>query len=368
METNSWDLKRRALSGIPARWGCFMVVHLALLAIALLQSAYGADIHVNAGYAGGNSDGSAERPFVSIAAGLSACQTGDTVLVAEGVYGERDLLVPAGVTVEGEGMDVVTVGATGANSIFELYGTLSDMTISHGSYDGTRCYGTSAEIRSCRITAGGRNGIYVVDSGVVFTVMDCQITSNGSRGVYVGANNVVASVSNSDISHNSNDGIRWDSGSTASMAITNCVIWHNGNDGIDCSSNSTNVSVTECDVAYNTAYGMYLNVGGSNSVSIERSVVHHNNGWGMHLLVGVINVLHCIVYANGGGGVYVVNDVPSFRIGSSLIYDNRGTAGIYCRANSSRMNATLANVTCTSNQASYGVYFTADSGRIGTFE
>jgi hypothetical protein len=75
----------------------------------------GATVHVDASYAGGSSDGSAQRPWSSIGAAVAAAAPGALIAIAAGSYVE-DVLVEAPLRLVGVCPDLVELVATGAAS------------------------------------------------------------------------------------------------------------------------------------------------------------------------------------------------------------------------------------------------------------
>jgi len=69
-------------------------------------------IHVDGSYAGGDADGSADKPWPTIAEGVAAAVSGQTVAIADGTY-EEDVLIEASLTLVGRCPEAVTIRGMG---------------------------------------------------------------------------------------------------------------------------------------------------------------------------------------------------------------------------------------------------------------
>src|SRR5690606_23877341 len=70
------------------------------------------DVWVWAGYAGGGSDGSEQRPFADLQAGLNAVSPGGTVHVRAGAYESHDFAITKPLVLSGEGVGAVVIETT----------------------------------------------------------------------------------------------------------------------------------------------------------------------------------------------------------------------------------------------------------------
>lgn len=117
-------------------------------------------------------------------AAINAAVTGDTVLIAPGVYFENLTISSKVLTVIGAGWDLVTIDAGANNSL--LVGTNAGGTVSEGldllttgqTFAATQLTSDSSTIRRCRIRGG--NGTFSLNAGRRYFVEDCVITSSAN--------------------------------------------------------------------------------------------------------------------------------------------------------------------------------------------
>jgi len=115
-----------------------------------------------------------DKPFLTIAAAISASAAGDTIMIRPGTYAEWGITVPANRTVRGEGSwQTVTVGSTAATSdVFTIATdvTITDLTIqlATAAHDGISFTGVAAT------DTGGIYNLRFLGDGV----------SGAARGIY----------------------------------------------------------------------------------------------------------------------------------------------------------------------------------------
>ena len=133
-------------------------------------------VYVDAAYSGGDNDGSAAKPYVTITQGLGASVSGDKVLVYEGVYPEH-FTVQSGISVVGVNRGRVIVQGTAGYTVVTLYGALENITIrgpaKHGVYTyGSLCSLESVSIKECE------TGVFAHKSSSIFYATNCAFYGN----------------------------------------------------------------------------------------------------------------------------------------------------------------------------------------------
>lgn len=250
-----------------------------------------------------------EGGYATIQEAIDAASSGDTVLVADGVYkglGNRNLDFRGKAIVvrseKGPGHTIIDCEGEARGFYFHSWekrtSVVFGFTITHGygKYQGgggIYCYGSSPTINDCRITEctaklkGG--GVYCsASSSPVF--VDCTISNNSSEkggGMYV---------------------------SLSSPSLTRCVIsnnWTTGvGGGIYCFLSP--MTLDRCTVSGNAAQsaggGIYCNASNptvtASTISANRA---NSKGGGIYCLSASPELTNCVITENGAGlgaGIY----------------------------------------------------------------
>jgi hypothetical protein len=190
--------------------------------------------------------------YATIAEGLDAAGTGDTVLVAAGTYHENGLWMKSGVVIKGAGIDQSIVD--GDNNDYVFWGAdqaiLEGFTITNADHYGVFCWSSNPIISNNKITNCDQ-GIAVADHAII---RDNIIANNSSYGIFCGdpgspqitrnliVNSLYGMVSvgaeiiayHNTIDNNSWQGFhvqKWDT-SLVVVAVTNNILTNNGNYGV----------------------------------------------------------------------------------------------------------------------------------------
>jgi parallel beta-helix repeat protein len=257
--------------------------------------------------AGGGTSG---EPFCTIGAAAAKAIAGDTVIVAEGSYGENVTVANSGTS----SAPIVFTVAPGA-TVFVTGGT-------HG------------------FTVSGKSWI-TIDGFEVGDTIDDAISVSSSSHVTVRGNH--ASFAGSPSPGKIANGIRFSGVSDSS--IEDNVADHNTNFGIFLTGGSTRVTVTRNVVSQNarqyTRAAAGIDLYGSDDNLISFNVAHDNEDSGIELRAGSSGnlVVGNVAYGNGDHGIDVTA-APSQRIISNTVYENV-TSGINVEGGST--GTTIAN-------------------------
>ncbi len=269
-----------------------------------------------------------------IQSGINAASSGDTVLIADGIYtgsGNRDLdFQGKDITVMSEnGPDACIIDCeySGRGFYFHSFenedSILQGITIRHGSADqggGIYCSDAAPVIINCVFTEnsaftqswGGGGGLFCWQESSI-QVIDCTITSNSAEmeggGIYFHSDwGHPPSLINCDISSNVSG---WSGGGMSDSGhsnVENCDFSDNHTvlfgGGIDI--DSCNTTVVDCRFYGNTA----------------------SEGGGIYVINAGPDIMDCDIfnnYADSGGGVY--SDVAADEYENCTIWNNNATDG-----------------------------------------
>jgi parallel beta-helix repeat protein len=322
---------------------CIFVVSLILYSTI----AFGATLLVPADYS-------------TIQAGINAAMTGDTVLVADGIYmgnGNKNLEFRGkAITVQSEsgpGNCIIDLENIGRGFFFHSGegqdSLLSGFTIKNSkvAYNAIDCVNSSSPtITNCIITGNGGAGIECNDNSSP-TITNCIITGNGF-GVNL-YNSSSPTITNCIITGNGGSGIFC--GDNSSPTITNCIISNNTADyggGIHCYNASP--TITDSTITGNaTVYTGAIHGAGNSSLTITNCSITDNTGGGIASYDSSLTITNCSITDNTGWGINCYNS-PSLTISDSMIARN-SQRGIQV-ANSS--SASITNCTITGNTTEWG--------------
>jgi len=276
--------------------------------------------------------GSAATPFKTIGRGNSACQTGDTVIVGDGIYsgiGNTHLTISSTITLQSaNGPTRTTIDCTGANGALTIAtgSTLAPVvvtgfTFQHnpGSLSAVTLTGATASITNCTFlknTSGVNGGAITTDDNSSLTVTGSKFSLN--RGPSGGAIYGLGSMTCQSCRFVDNQAIQGAATFTASPTkLTNCTFDGNQSDGDGGAVMSFNgLTVDSCTFTNNTAEA---HVGGAlclvtGDATIVRSTVSNNHalaGAGIDLNAAMLTTLiqNCILTGNvasdSGGAIFV---------------------------------------------------------------
>lgn len=117
------------------------------------------DVWVWAGYAGGDSDGSEQRPFTDLQDGLDAVSEGGTVHVRAGTYLGHDFSITKPLALSGEGVGAVVIETTSTGYGLEV--TADDVTLRGFTLQGPGLAAGNYGIKA--FLEGGLDGLVIED-------------------------------------------------------------------------------------------------------------------------------------------------------------------------------------------------------------
>lgn len=354
------------------------------------------DIFVDKGYPSplhpdcADRTGTGDDPYCTIQDGIDAAETGEIVLVAEGIYCENINFNGKAITVQSQnGPETTIIDGSLNGSVVTFTGgdssILDGFTIANGS-------GTDRE--SNGFTSGG--GVYCDASSP--TLNNCVISNNLATerggGIYCG-NNSSLSIKKCTISSNNSGeygGGIW--GYTSDITIENTYITNNSAiSGIGISHIYGSLIIDNCTISNNNSNTTYGYGGGiicsTSSATITNCTINNNSvsfGGGIDYTESHVDIADCTINnnsaSNGGGGVLcykssgsitnckISNNSTSGRGGGLLFLDNGNRpsmsnciisgnsadqgGGIHCAVSS-----TITNCIISGNLANNGggIYF-----------
>jgi predicted outer membrane repeat protein len=240
-------------------------------------------------------DGSADSPFATLLHGLALAAAGDTVQLAPGIYPEHDVVLKAGVLINGVPDDpmAVVIDAQQAGRVFRAFAvdstaSICGVTITGGRADfgaGLFCTDSGAPLlRSCMLSGNTAT----IDGGAVrcnrsaAIFRNCTFTGNSATGhggalyFYDDSDAILDSCTIADNSAANGGGLRCN---TSSLQLTACVITGN---------------------AAHLGGGVYLYNG---SAAILQSCTVAGNaaseyGGGLRCLESTVSLARCIIFGN----------------------------------------------------------------------
>ncbi len=275
----------------------------------------------------------------TIQAGINGASTGDTVLLAAGIYsgdGNRDLNF--------DGKDIVLMSESGpevtiidcqGDTLDEHYGVLlengEDTTATIEGITVTNSYVTawrsgavwirdaSATVRNCIITDNYGKGIYhdfALDR--TFRLYYSKITNNSGTGVWSEAWTTV--VSRCEISRNGQYGMNWSSWNK--LELSDCLFEGNANDGLFIWTDAPDFHVYNCTFVGNGTgmhYDWNFPKSGSKGATapsatsvVENCLFAFNANYGLHSSLFPYDVnVYCNDAFGNGSADYLINDPPN---------------------------------------------------------
>ena len=260
---------------------------------------------------------------MTIQEGIDLAETGDTVLVADGIYrGAGNVNIDfkgKKITVKSEnGPEATVIDCESTPNtrgfIFQNEEThdsvLDGFTIKNGIHElggGVYCDAASPMVMNCTISwntavaanfhAQGGGGIYCFNSDAI--ILKCTITNNTAESTFGGGVFFDGEWMRNDVILKE---------TTAEPSLLNCTISDNNGDGVFC-FNVVNPRIQDCKISQNSGSGIDYNF----------------------LLRAQHPVINCLIEQNTDGGV-VCSDSSVLNIKDSVIKQNirRTGGGIYC--------------------------------------
>ena len=329
-------------------------------------------LHVDASYSGGSSDGSASKPYTTIAQALKLAGTGGQVAVAAGTYNES-LTLYTGVTLEGRCPELVKIkgSASGAAaiSINASGARLRGLTIS-GPAKGVMVVSAKAELLQVVVSNCAKPGVDLQSSQV--TIKDSLIEHNTIIGVWVRPGSVATverSVVRNTWAQNNSFGFAFQVGSTgdsssapAELQLSDSLLSGNRQTAVllisakavikrslikdtqptDAYSgtgvyatidpkrkNSSTLQMEDCVVAANSTFGVAVF---SSTATLSRTVIRDtigklaNTGYGVFAGTyggttrpATVSLKSCAVARNRDTGIYVLGS--DLTLSRSVVHD-----------------------------------------------
>ena len=277
-------------------------------------------IFVNQSYAGGSSDGSQTKPFLTIAAALYNATAGDHIAVSSGTYKEN-ISVERKVTLEGRCAEKVTIagGSSGATVVMTKWASgavLRGVTIS-GAGVGLHVDGVTVTVERVAVRGCEGRGIEV-DNGGDLALRDSVVA--GSREVGVMLSSAKATLERTVV----RDSRELASNKQAGLGLSADV--QAGKNQM------SELTLRDCLVTRNRTLGIYLS---SSRAKVERSVIR--------------DTIEQASDSNFGGGIEAriqagKTQMSKLELQDSLVTDNRNV-GIYLSGSSATLDRSVVRGT-----------------------
>jgi len=252
--------------------------------------------HVDGSYAGGNSDGTADRPWATIQEAVTAAEAGAIVAVAAGAYTGPIDFEQKTVRLWGRCPDLVEVSAP-SGDVVTLSGDGSEVhTLAvTGGLTGVRVVGQGALVDRLWIQGGGQAGMQLLSTG---TVQGTLIEQGPAHGVFVSG--ATATMTDSVIRGYQHRGISIEnSGATPAVVTLEALVFEQNHESALWVQGS-DVTVERCvmrdtqmgGAGYRSGSGIYAqfstSLGAPANVTVNQSVFERNSFigidvWGANL-------------------------------------------------------------------------------------
>ncbi len=247
---------------------CVAII-MSILGVSLLGNfflieqcrAIGTTIYVDDSNTVGPWNGTQNYPYKTIHEGITAANSGDTVMVLSGTYTEN-IVITKDVTINGESKDTTMVDGGGSGHVISAHGTfdseiqvsLTNLTIQNAGGSGFDCitfsYVTTSEISNNNIMNSQEGEGISIDHCHELIIHDNFITNNKVAGI-----SVTASEQN---------------------ILENNFIQHNQK-GVHLASFSINNQIVSNSIRDNTVYGVYVFQSSSNTFTSNDFIGNNQN-------------------------------------------------------------------------------------------
>jgi parallel beta-helix repeat protein len=310
-----------------------MSIRLISLVCALLffsMAAFAGDFYVATSGSDTN-PGTIERPYATLAKGVSGLKPGDRLLIRAGTYPESLAgIIPGGTSWDSP----VTVAA---------YQNERVVLVPPAGAAGVLRFANSAQA-------------YIVVEGLV---LDASNVSYDAVKITVGSGvSHHIRIKNCEVMHSPNQGLLLTGGAEGNEFI-NLKVHDNGKDDFDHGfyiSTSNNL-IEGCEIYRNSGWGVHIYSGTPNNNIVRDSFIHDNartgdRGPGIGVYTGSGNSVYNNKVWNNNGGIYVRYGATRTTIFNNLVYNNSG-AGIDLSSEVS--DTQIFNNTCYDNAYGIGV-------------
>jgi hypothetical protein len=255
-------------------------------------------VFVDKSYAGGASDGSAGKPYVTIGAAVASAKSGAQIAIAAGTYSE-DLLVDKTLVIEGRCAAMVKLQGQGATALKVLGAGVEVRGVSiTGSHQGLLVEGGVATVERVQVSDCPEGGV-AATNGAKLTLRQSVVADNGLRGIWVaGAKATLQGLV-----------VRGTSGAISGTSLVGGIIGE-----IDAKLEPAEVVVQDSLIVGNQWAGVHLR---SSSGTIDRSSIAGNlvdatggggweaGGWGVsNHLGGAVTIRDSLIANNQATGVH----------------------------------------------------------------
>ena len=259
--------------------------------------------------------------YATIQSAIIASGTGDSILVADGIYSA------AGGTVINAKSNLTLISENGKDATILKYGGEPDVLSIRSSYD--------IKVVGFTVRDGGA-ALIAINSSSLIKVLDCRACYSSQYGIWIDDSSQDVFISNCVIEVTS-IGI---AAHGSNINVSNTTIRNNLN-GIECFWSGNLSGTFESNVITNNTTGIMFRAPGgpSSSVIIDGNMINGNGSHGIEVwdwqALGISNNM---VAGNGSCGIYVNSGSPD--INHNTIIEN-STYGIYIASGNSNLNHNL---------------------------
>jgi hypothetical protein len=299
-------------------------------------------IHVSAACVRSTGDGSAERPYLTLAAALKNAVEGAAILMAPGDYPEGAVMELSGLAIVGGPTTAadrapVTLRPAGTPAIVMKSASgllVQGIHVLSAETAGIECFGCDAAVAGVHVegarASGGEFGYGIVASeGSTLSIADSLVERNASAGIIF--DHATATVLRTLVRSNGGGGIRI--ANLASIEIEDVIIDDNGGVGIDIhSATATLTRATIRGTRFegtpglgSPAFGLVVAPGmqgPSTLTAKDGTVVETTDGIGIYVDGATAGEIRDVIVRENRIGVVVSGPGPGYPIRSSDVAEN----------------------------------------------
>lgn len=217
-------------------------------------------------------DGSKKNPFQTIEDALE--EGADEIRIASGTYKE-DIIVPKGVSVEGDGKDTIIFGKVTLEDETEL----EDLTVRGGWV--RVADGADATLEACTIEDANKNALETSGKGTL-VVRDVTIKNSSKKGMYIQSGKDI-DIRGSVVRDNAEEGI--DIRENVDGVIRGNTIRKNGESGIEVIVGKSELDITDNTIISNGSSGIavqYYDIASAyGAITISGNILKGNDQYGV---------------------------------------------------------------------------------------
>lgn len=287
-----------------------------------------------------SSDGSISGSYRTIAEGIAAAGTGDTVYVHSGIYYER-LTLTKSITLRGENKYTTIIDG-------QQQGSIITVTHQNSTYETTTISGFTIQHSGIDLSSG----IYL-QSGYV--TISGNIIENNTNGVRINSYSSSAdiyqvSLSSNIIVNNTFAGIE---GYRVHSAYIQYNTFHLNRDAISLQSSSIYNQIYQNTITNNQGNGIYLMFHCSSNTITYNVLNNNSQGIILQISCNMNTISHNNISQNLWGGM-MIQDSSYNYVTQNILSENSGGSGIYLYLSAS--NNSLIDNTCADNKCGIRLY------------